>query len=652
MTMSMNDGDVSKHFRFGGEELVIDKETDDVVYNDEKHIYVGKSGLVQDKKFISVTTLIGLFENKFDGDFWSKYKALEALVGADQFSSVKKKLLDKKIWNDSYYLNFGISPEDFESKCEEVKSGWKDTNKEACEHGTRVHAKQENTFYMNPQKMIDKFNVGNKFKVNKNYHKLDLERAIYPEILLSSVSKDGLLRIAGQSDLLIKDGNHIKIWDWKGLPLDTEIPTLDGWSTIAELKEGDTIFDKNGNPTKILHKSEIHLNPCYKITFDNGDTIVADHEHRWEISFKSQKGGYVQTVMTTEDIAKYLDKLESRNSYNIPKILNPEPLNINDKPLPLDPYVLGCWLGDGSKQCGVITNETNNVLEEIERRGYTLSKDISSENRTEAHTILGIYPILRSLNLINNKHIPEIYQRASYNQRLDLLRGLMDTDGYYNPKRKRFVMETSQEWQCFDFIKLLSSLGIKSTKFDIIKTLNGKEFKEYSVNFSTRGLNPFLMRNQDIEFSKVDKCSYRNIVSVEITETIPTQCLEVDSLTHTFLCTNKMIVTHNTNKELKMESYYDKKKRSHEMMKYPLNNIQDCNYMHYTLQLSLYAWMVQKMNPNFIIDELRIVHFTHDGQVNEYVLDYRKEDIIRMLKYYKKQLVLQDLEERNKPVIF
>ena len=68
---------------------------------------------------------------------------------------------------------------------------------------------------MNPQKMIDKFNVGNKFKVNKNYHKLDLERAIYPEILLSSVSKDGLLRIAGQSDLLIKDGNHIKIWDWK-----------------------------------------------------------------------------------------------------------------------------------------------------------------------------------------------------------------------------------------------------------------------------------------------------------------------------------------------------------------------------------------------------------------------------------------------------
>ena len=182
------------------------------------------------------------------------------------------------------------------------------------------------------------------------------------------------------------------------------------------------------------------------------------------------------TNKTTKEIANYLENLSSkRTAYDIPKIVNPRPLNLKNKELPIDPYVLGCWLGDGSKQCGVITNETNNVLGEIQRRGYTLGEDISAEDRTSSYTILGLYPKLKELNLINNKHIPDIYQRASYEQRLDLLRGLMDTDGYYNPKRKRFVMETSQEWQCYDFIKLLASLGIKSTKFDIIKKLNGKE---------------------------------------------------------------------------------------------------------------------------------------------------------------------------------
>ena len=69
-----------------------------------------------------------------------------------------------------------------------------------------------------------------------------------------------------------------------------------------------------------------------------------------------------------------------------------KPLNIEEKNLPIDPYVLGCWLGDGSKQCGAITNETNNVLAEIQRRGYSLGPDISAENRTSTYTILGLYP--------------------------------------------------------------------------------------------------------------------------------------------------------------------------------------------------------------------------------------------------------------------
>ena len=62
--------------------------------------------------------------------------------------------------------------------------------------------------------------------------------------------------------------------------------------------------------------------------------------------------------------------------------------------------------------------------------------------------------------------------------------------------------------------------------------------------------------------------------------------------------------------------------------------------------------IVKEQNPDLIIDELRIVHFTHDGEVNEYVLEYLKSDIEKMLKYYKKQLILRKYEEENKPIIF
>ena len=633
----------------------ITKQNGNIAFEEDAHIYYDVTN--PDLKFTSVTTMIHSFTQPFDEQFWSAYKALEKLLPKEDWAIEKKALLATKKFNIELLDAYGIAENDFNKEQQAILDAWDNEKRISCERGTKIHAELENSFYNKPKNIsLSKYEIGGKFECRKDYTDLDIENAVYPEYLISYVTKDKRMAVAGQIDLLVKKGNKITIADWKGLPLDTEIPTLNGWSTIANLQEGNIIFDKDGNPTKILHKSEIHYNPCYKITFDNGDTIVADHEHRWEISFSTSKtskyhGEYKVQVMTTEEIANYLKNLpEKRTSYDIPKIVNPKPLNLENKNLPIDPYVLGCWLGDGSKQCGAITNETNNVLVEIQRRGYSLGEDISAENRTSTYTILGIYGKLKELNLINNKHIPDIYQRASYEQRLDLLRGLMDTDGYYNPKRKRFVMETSQEWQCYDFIKLLSSLGIKSTKFDIIKKLNGKEFHEYSINFSTKGLNPFLMRNQEIEYPIRDACSYRNIDKVELVETVPTQCLEVDSPSHTFLCTNKMIVTHNTNKKIETKSFFDNKTKKSIMMKYPLNNIQDCNYWHYAMQLSTYAWMMQQLNPEYVIEDLVLVHFDHEGHMTVYHMPYLKKEVGLMLGYFKKKTILDESKKKRQRI--
>ena len=637
--------------------LKIDKQNENIAFNEESHVYFDVTDTK--KKYISVTTMIEKFGQPFDKDFWSSYKALEKLLPTEEWAIEKKSLLNSKKFNKELLELHNISENDFNREQQAILDSWQAENKKSCERGTAIHANLENSFYRK-KKNIDlaKYQVGGKFECIKDKTELDLENGVYPEYLISWDSPSGKLHVAGQIDVIAKKGNSICLLDWKGLPLDTEIPTLEGWSTIKDVQEGDTIFDKDGNPTKILHKSEVHHNPCYKITFDNGDTIVADHEHRWEISFSTSKsskyhGEYKTQVMTTEEIATYLDSIsEKRTSYNIPRIVNPKPIKLENKELPIDPYVLGCWLGDGSKQCGAITNETNNVLEEIQRRGYALGDDISSEGSTPTYIILGIYGKLKKLNLINNKHIPIIYQRASYEQRLDLLRGLMDTDGYYNSKRKRFVMETSQDWQCYDFIKLLASLGIKATKFDIIKKLNGKEFHAYSINFSTRGLNPFLMRNQDIVYPTRDSCTYRNIDKVELVETVPTQCLEVDSPTHTFLCTNKMIVTHNTNKKIDLKGFYDSRTKKTTKMKFPLNTLEECNYSHYNLQLSTYAYMLTQKHPEFIIEDLVLVHFDHNDNMTVYHLPYLRDEVIRMLSFFEKECVLEERKNKNKRVVY
>lgn len=631
--------------------MEIDKRNGNVCFNDATHCYFDADN--QDNRYISVTTLIERYGQPFDKEFWSSYKALELLIPKDNWKIEKKSILNSKKIKKELLEMYNISELLFNKTKQDILDEWDKKNREACERGTKIHADIENSFYKkNKDINLNKFGIGGKFECKKDYTELDMEYGVYPEYLIYRVSDDGILRLAGQVDLIVKQGNDIWIIDHKGLPLDTPIATEEGFKTMADLQVGDKVFDKDGNLCTVTVKSGIHHNPCYKITFDNSESIIADAEHKWLIHIKTRlKDSYKELVLTTAELAAYIDLVKDNwNTYTIPKILNAKPLNIEEKNLPLDPYVLGCWLGDGSKQCGVITNVSNNIWDEIKSRGYELGPDISAEDRAEAHTVLGISPILRSLNLINNKHIPDMYLRASYQQRLDLLRGLMDTDGYYHPKRKRFVMNTDQEWQMRDLIKLLGSLGIKPSVFEQITKLNGKEFPGWNINFSTLNLNPFLSRNQEIEFPKVDKCSFRNIESVEPCEMVPTQCIAVDSPSHTYLAGYSCIVTHNTNAEIKTKGVYNSVTKGTVNMKYPLNNLPDVNFYHYTMQLSTYAWMLQKINPNFVIKDLILNHYDHNGNNTLYHCDYLKKEVERMLYDYKKSVVLERERAKRKRI--
>lgn len=636
--------------------MKIDKQNGNVCFNDENHCYWN---INDNEKYISVTTLIHQFTQPFDKDFWSAYKALEKLIPKDSWAIEKKSLLNSKKFDKSILDLYNISELEFNKTQQEILDEWDNENRKSCERGTKIHEELEYSFYNNPHNIsLQKFGIGGKFECKKDYSELDLEYGVYPEYLIYRESDDGILRIAGQVDLIIKSGNEITIVDHKGLPLDTEIPTENGWTTMRNLKVGDKVFDKDGKLCTVIIKSEVHHNPCYTINFSKDFSITADCDHRWLVYFSTHPntkyhGNPREEIMTTKELYEYLKTYNPKNQFQIPKIQLNNILSTEEKDLPIDPYILGLWLGDGTASCGQITQELNSKAWDIIRsKGYELSENQEKREgvHAERRTVYGLMSLLNQNNLLNNKHIPEIYQRGSVEQRIALIRGLMDADGFYSKSNGRFVMSTTHKWQSDGLIKLLSSLGIKASENILVRSNGYKENAVYyDVKFDTKLFNPFLCRNQEV-IGKETKNKYWSIRSVVPTETVPTQCIMVDSPSHTYLCTKHMLVTHNTNKEIKTKGTYNKATRGTYNMKYPLNNLPDINFYHYTMQLSTYAWMLQKINPNFVIKDLILNHYDHDGKNTLYHCEYLKSEVEKMLYFYKKQVILEREKAKRKRI--
>ena len=130
------------------------------------------------------------------------------------------------------------------------------------------------------------------------------------------------------------------IFDYKGLPLTTPILTTYGWRTMGDLSVGNTVFDEDGEPTNIIHCSEIHHNPCFEILFDNGDRIVADHEHRWKVLVNDE-----EKVITTEEVKKTLEGSEN------PPVMLIRCCGVikGEQSIKGLPYDIGCLIAKGDK---------------------------------------------------------------------------------------------------------------------------------------------------------------------------------------------------------------------------------------------------------------------------------------------------------------
>jgi len=194
--------------------MEIDKVNGNVGFIENTHEYFNITN--PNEKYISVTTLIHKYTQEFDSDFWSAYKALEKIMPKDIWKIEKKALLNKKKFNKELLKTYNISELDFNKAQQSILDEWAEKNKEACERGTKIHLELENSYYKSPKNIsLQKYGLGGKFECRKGYTELDIDYGVYPEYLIYRKSDDGILRLAGQIDLLIKQGNEIICVDYK-----------------------------------------------------------------------------------------------------------------------------------------------------------------------------------------------------------------------------------------------------------------------------------------------------------------------------------------------------------------------------------------------------------------------------------------------------
>lgn len=209
--------------------MKIDKQNGNVAFENSSHTYWNVN---DNERYVSVTTLIHRYTQEFDKDFWSSYKALEKLLPKDSWNVEKKSLLNSKKFNRELLDTYNISENDFNKVQQEILDSWEEENRKSCERGTKIHEEIEHSFYNIPHNIsLQKFGLGGKFECKKDYSELDLEYGVYPEYLIYRESDDGILRIAGQVDLIVKSGNEITIIDHK---TNKKIDQKSGFDSISK----------------------------------------------------------------------------------------------------------------------------------------------------------------------------------------------------------------------------------------------------------------------------------------------------------------------------------------------------------------------------------------------------------------------------------
>jgi hypothetical protein len=339
----------------------------------------------------------------------------------------------------------------------------------------------------------------------------------------------------------------------KAQPLTEPILTPTGWVEMGRLKKGDYVIGSNGNPvmiTGVFPQGEID---CYKVKMSDGTHTFCSEDHLWSVQTGGQKmRGLGFKTMPLKNLFLNLKTSQDYNKWYLPLV---EPVNFPAKTLPIPPYSLGAIIGDGglTKREVIFSTKDLDILHRISAEceiGYKYRSGFdynltNMERDKRGYNTNSLVTALDGLGLMlkksQDKFIPEVYLYGSVEQRTDLLRGLMDTDGYCDKRGVGYFTTTSRvlaNQVCY----LCRSLGLTT---DVKTKKNEPYLESYNIRVNAP-FNPFWISRKASRFNiYATQGRTKSIQSIEYAGKCEMQCISVDA-TDSLYVTRDFILTHNT----------------------------------------------------------------------------------------------------------
>lgn len=368
----------------------------------------------------------------------------------------------------------------------------------------------------------------------------------------------------------------------KEQPLYSKILTPTGWKTMGEMKIGKKIVGSNGKQYSVTGVFPQGIKPVYTVTFDDGSKVECGLEHLWKVQTRDDRKRNKDRIVTTKEMMKnlYVEN-KTRKNYSI-NYISPSEFTNKLKEDDLHPYVLGCLLGDGglSSKSSVgftntdvdIINRLSSLLPEtdiLKRTSYDdiqymiVKKNKKLKNKKGYSLAQTTLTKLREYGLhgekSEGKFIPTKYLYSSVENRLELLKGLMDTDGFVNNENNSYMeYSTVSEKLSNDVQELIKSLGGRCTLGTKIGSYvkNNKRImckKVYRISFNLE-LNPFYCARKHKLFQPRIVRNVKYISSIELSGTSECQCIMVNSPDHLYI-TDGYNLTHNTTTGIRFLSW-------------------------------------------------------------------------------------------------
>lgn len=357
-------------------------------------------------------------------------------------------------------------------------------------------------------------------------------------------------------------------------PLYSKLLTPTGFIRMGDVKIGEKVISGRGNIATVLSISPRKKRDIYELTFDDGSKVRCSDNHLWTVQTrddrrkKNKDGSEKYRTIELKDMLKnYRVENGKRANYSIDYV--PQFDFSKHEKLEIDPYFLGVLIGDGSITDGnmSITTKDEELLERV-RMNVPLQYEFIHKGKygygikTNTYYSQGKSDLRKSLERYGlkgkgakEKHIPKEYLYASYDERLWLLRGLMDTDGYASNKCTNCSYATISEQLAKDVKELVNSLGgyAKIAKMDAGYKKDGKYIRcndcyTVTIGFSSKQPNPFYIKRKADRYKPRRKKLKRFITDIKFVGKEECQCIYIDDPSHLYI-TDDYVITHNTTLE-------------------------------------------------------------------------------------------------------